>query len=181
MCNIHWRPDFFDDIPEPAPRPRPQLKWVIPVDAAQLGASLEGYRDQLPAITTLRLCHRFGGGALSQLPQEILDHIVSDVHRTATAAVQLKWKQTFACFQGRCSRLYHATNSPVDDDDIWLDYFGVDDDHSDEALNPDDYTAEEKAEMIDDYEQSHGYDSWPEWQVYAEQSSYPQTYADFHR
>lgn len=46
----------------------PSLVWAMPVDIVELGASLEIYSAQLQQATTLRLCHRFGGGALSKLP-----------------------------------------------------------------------------------------------------------------
>jgi hypothetical protein len=79
MCYISWRPDDYDEPRSPGLRPVPQLRWVIPVDIVELGASLEAMQEQHPQVTTLRLCHRFGEGALPTLPQEILDYIIDNV------------------------------------------------------------------------------------------------------
>jgi hypothetical protein len=86
----------------PLPRGRPRLVWVIPVDMGELGASLQAISFSMPQTTTLRLCHRFRGGPLSRLPQELLEQIVDEVQQKAKAEQRPKWYQDSVCWQGTC-------------------------------------------------------------------------------
>ncbi|KAH7090449.1 hypothetical protein FB567DRAFT_589847 [Paraphoma chrysanthemicola] len=163
MCFInHLPPDYMDEPASPGPRPAPQLKWVVPVDIVALGASLEALLKQTQQITTLRLCHRFGNTALSSLPQEILDQIISETYRTAKLSCLPKWDQKFRCFQGRCNRDYHEHSHDLTTEYLWRSNYverrnGV---YEGEALNPDDYTEEEKREMVEDQIEEDEYESW---------------------
>ncbi|KAI8934640.1 hypothetical protein NX059_008333 [Plenodomus lindquistii] len=154
MCYIRVRPNDYDDYPElPDPKPRPQLKWVIPVGPVDLGASLQGYSAHLIQATALRLCHRFGDNPLSRLPQEVLDQIVTELHRMETTDCQSVWKRAFDCFQGNCVRRHHTLSccSEDHDEELWHRLFGAGGVHSQDALDPADYTSEQKAEMLDEY------------------------------
>lgn len=158
MCYIHYNPeeDYYDDIPEPGPRPLPRLTWAVPVSIAQLGASLEAYNALVPTMRILRLCHRFDNGPLSTLPQEILDLILTALYQSARKDTRQKWITRFLCFQGRCSRSQHI----LDDDDLvkdlWRDFSTNTDNRCpthrrEEDLNPDDYQIEQKREMVAEY------------------------------
>ena len=133
----------------PSPRPAPRLAWAAPVDIIELGTSLEAYERQLPAVTTLRLCHRFGDGSLSQLPQEILDHVVSEVHQEDKAAIKPKWERNFACFQGRCTPAQHFEPNQIKR--IWAQ--NADDilDDEESTLEARSYTTGEKTKMVEDF------------------------------
>nr|GFD59780.1 hypothetical protein [Tanacetum cinerariifolium] len=77
---LHYRPDLedLDEPPDllPVPRSYPRLTWAVPVDAAELGASLETIEALSPQIQMLRMCHRFGRAPLSTMPQELLDIVI---------------------------------------------------------------------------------------------------------
>ena len=119
MCILHHRSDLQDygelDDLEPVPRSLPRLTWAVPVDAAQLGASLEAFKALAPQENTLRLFHRCARSPLSTLPQEILDSIVMMLYRSTREATVKRWDDTFRCFQGRCRPLDHLQ---MDDEKI---------------------------------------------------------------
>ena len=146
MCHINWPssewefPDSFLDI-----RASPRLAWVAPVDVVELGASMEAYCKQLRQVHTLRLCHRFREGPLSQLPQEILDYIISHLHYMEKTAIQPKWKMSYACFQGTCTKEQHF---PPHSEAWWEAWNAI---IGDDELDPDDYSEEEKASMVEDW------------------------------
>lgn len=155
MCCINWRPGEYDYSPRsPGPRPLPQLKWAIPLDPVKLGASLEAFYNQLPRITTLRLCHRFSTGPLSTLPQEILDHIISKAHQLEQTDVERKWEKKFCCFQGRCTRADHLEPNMLNIENAWHLMFTYGkcgcgcEGRVGGPLDPYDYTTEEKEEMV---------------------------------
>ena len=75
--------------------------WSIEISPDQLGAHLEAYINALPAITTFRLCNRYGKGKkvqlfatclprrlmlttlqchITRLPTELVEEIVGLVH-----------------------------------------------------------------------------------------------------
>jgi hypothetical protein len=153
MCFIHWTPETWEwEAPSPPPRPLPRLAWATPIDIEKLGSSIEAYERQLPAITTLRLCHRFGDGPLSQLPQEILDQIVSNVHQREISECKPKWERNYACFQDSCTTGQHL--EPWLINELWDEVFVMggdllEDEESD--FDPDVYSAEEKASKVIDY------------------------------
>jgi len=157
MCYLHWTPDDEEfDFSNPGPRPFPRLTWAVPVDAAELGASIKAYAEQLPQINALQLCHRFGGQQLSVLPQEILDHIVKMLYQSGRQASMQEWVSKFACFQGRCTRMQHLEFDDSHIEELWNMFFnntqGFCARHKQEQdLDPDDYDIEEKREMVCDY------------------------------
>ena len=102
MCMLNFSPYDSEGPDYPLPRGRPRLAWVIPVDMAKLGASLQAINDTMPQTTILRLCHRSRDGPLSRLPQELLEHIIDDVQRAERASNQPKWYQDSVCWQGTC-------------------------------------------------------------------------------
>jgi len=119
MCILHHRPDLqeygeLDDL-EPVPRSCPRLTWAVPVDAAQLGASLETFEALAPQVNTLRLCHRFGHVPLSTLQQEILESILGLLYRSTREATVKRWNEALRCFQGRCRPFDHLQ---MDDEEI---------------------------------------------------------------
>lgn len=160
MCYLQYSLDEddydYDREYSPAPRPLPRLRWAIPVDAVKLGASLTAYEEQLPRTNALRLCHRFGDGLLSTIPQEILDLIVRKLYLSSRQAKLSEWDSTSKCFQGRCRRSHHVK---LDDDEVegmWNAFYnnqaGCCERHRrDEDLDPADYDNEEKRKMVDDY------------------------------
>jgi hypothetical protein len=155
-------------VPSPPPRPLPRLAWATPVDIVELGSSIEAYERQLPAITALRLCHRFGDGPLSQLPQEILDQVVSEVHEGEEAGSKPKWERNHACFQGICTTSQHL--SPELIEEIWDEVFVFGEllwDEEEAYTDPDSYSTEEKASMVMDYvDRNHiDFDDWP-WETH---------------
>jgi hypothetical protein len=155
--------------PSPVLRPLPRLTWAVPVDITELGASLEAYSNQLSQQITFRLCHRFGGGALAQLPQEIVDHIISDAHQLEKIALHPKWFQEFTCFQGRCTRGQHFVPYGVHTEDVWQSLFvdGYFSDDNGGPLNEDDYSAKERAVMVEEFI-NEGEDPWQElvWELH---------------
>jgi hypothetical protein len=153
MCYTHVLPESWYDYPQsPGPRAIPRLVWATPVDIVELGSSLEAYSDQLQANTTLRLCHRFGDGLLSKLPQEILDQIISVAHRMQKHKTRFKWKQHYLCFQGRCTGAHHFKPYGPLTEEAWH-YLFVDEMSSNGKLieKPSDYTEKQRLNILEDY------------------------------
>ncbi|KAF2027553.1 hypothetical protein EK21DRAFT_91466 [Setomelanomma holmii] len=119
MCFPNYVPCDSDGPEYPIPRGAPRLAWVIPVDIGKLGATLQAFTDTLPQVTTLRLCHRFRNCTLSQLPQEILDHVIDHVRRAMRTQIRPAWKQDFICFQGICPPEEHYTTYDDRIEKIW--------------------------------------------------------------
>jgi hypothetical protein len=137
----------------------PRLAWVAPVDVLDLRSSIEAYERQLPTINTLRLCHRFGDSPLSQLPQEILDHVISDVHLEDKAEIKAQWDQHFACYHGDCTTGQHL--DPMLIEEIWdLVCEALWDD--DESADPGSFSDEERTRMVVEHMDNHpyGYDEY---------------------
>jgi hypothetical protein len=155
MCYINWRPDYWDEPQHPEPRPLPRLTWATPVDIIELGASLQAYSNLIPQVTTLRLAHRFGGGPLSTLPQEILDHVISDAQEMEKDKVRPKWNEGYRCFSGRCTRGSHHVASEQHTVRLWDELFGsgcgCGGGCGGLGLNSDDYDLEQKANMVVEY------------------------------
>lgn len=164
MCYINWRPDEYDPPTSPGVRPVPQLKWATPVDIVELGASLEAFLAQESQITTLRLCHRFGDGSLSQLPQEILDRIIADVRHAQEDLVRPEWDRKLRCFQGRCTRQQHLRFADPDYEDLWEMIFvdGCYGRYEGPPLNRVDFTEDQMKDMVDEELIEDGYHSWDE-------------------
>lgn len=161
MCFLDYRPDLedFDDPLEfgPVPRSYPRLAWAVPVDTAELGASLETFEMLSPQIRALRLCHRFANGPLSALPQELLDHIIGLMYLHTRGALVERWNNKFRCFQGRCTSVDHLEMDDEEIQDIWTALFS----HGDNAcchrnrhdgdFDPTDYGIEEKREIVEKF------------------------------
>ncbi len=101
------------------PQGVPRLAWAIPVDIAELGASLEAYEETLPQANALRICHRFRDCSLSKLPQEILEQIIDEVRQLARAKTLPKWRRDFTCFQGICLVEDHFEVYEKHVEDMW--------------------------------------------------------------
>ncbi|KAH7399003.1 hypothetical protein DE146DRAFT_514899 [Phaeosphaeria sp. MPI-PUGE-AT-0046c] len=163
MCYINWDPEMWEyDAISPGPRPSPRLAWSLPVDVVELGVSLEAFSTQLTQNTTLRLCHRFGHGSLTTLPQEILDQIISHAHETMKATLRGKWEQNYLCFQSRCSRYHHHNEywrPDIQDPKVAAAWF--------RAIRPDekleDFTDEGYLMLPEELTESDDEDCEPEW------------------
>ena len=133
----------------------PRLTWATPVDFIELAASLQAYSNLMPQVTTLRLAHRFGGGPLSSLPQEILDHVISDAQEMEKNEARPKWEKSYLCFSGRCTTGSHHVTSEQHTVELWEDLFGsgcvCGDDCEDMGLNSEDYSTAQKTNMILEY------------------------------
>ena len=163
MCHTNWKPDAYEtEARTPGLRPVPQLKWVIPVDIVELGASLEARLKQRSQVKTLRLCHRFREGALSKLPQEILDYIISQTHQLEKAEILPKWYKALRCFQGRCTRGQHVYENSLQPEylfnTMFVECWGGG--YEGPPLDPQDYTEEETRDMVEDEIDENGYESW---------------------
>ena len=106
MCYLNYKSRHGEE-PTGLALPDPRLAWVVPVEATALAASLEAYANMDPAITTLRLAHRFGRGSLSKIPVEILEMIVDQAQQSERLQTSPFWRKTFACFRGICTDAQH--------------------------------------------------------------------------
>ncbi|KAH8717040.1 hypothetical protein GQ44DRAFT_829512 [Phaeosphaeriaceae sp. PMI808] len=148
MCHLGELFYRSDIPPDKSLNPPPRLVWAVPIDIVELGASLEAYSNQLLQVKILSLCHRFGGGPLSLLPQEIIDHIISDLHLIEKTALLPKWNNDFVCFQGFCRLVDHSLT-----DEIWYEVF-VDrrtGNYTGPLLKMENYIAAERAEMLQEH------------------------------
>ncbi|KAF1963081.1 hypothetical protein CC80DRAFT_487488 [Byssothecium circinans] len=163
MCWLH--PDVIreeyeylddEDPPPPVPRSLPQLAWTVPVNVVRLAANLQAYSNLLPAVTSLRLIHRFGDGALSKLPQEVLEMVIDEAQRSERVMTLPQVKKQYACFRGICENKQHYNFLPswtserwssvfVDNYHLGLDLLEID---NDGPLDPKDYTDDQKADMV---------------------------------
>jgi hypothetical protein len=126
MCRFNW---YFpgDDGPDfPLAQPLPQIEWTVPVDMARLGASLETYSRVEMSIKTLRLCHRFCQAPLSKLSQELLEHIIDQVHQADLQETLEDWNssQAHKCFQGLCKPEDHYDPYGPHTEKVWQYLFG---------------------------------------------------------
>ncbi|RMY14627.1 hypothetical protein D0868_01341 [Hortaea werneckii] len=89
------------------------LAWAVPVRPDTLGAHLEAYAAGIPAITALRLCHRFGTGPaahITRLPRELVLLIEEYVHAAnwhLRSRPDCEWRSSFTCFQAWCEPRKH--------------------------------------------------------------------------
>lgn len=161
MCFLHHRPDYeeYDHDPDydPVPRSCPRLTWAVPVDAAELGASLEAFETLAPQIQTLRLCHRFGRVPLSTLPQEIFNLIISTLYQSTREGVAKRWNDKFRCFQGRCVTVDHLHMDDGEIENLFMSLFPYQDAPCCDRhrrvgdFNPADYEIGEKREMVEEF------------------------------
>lgn len=123
MCVLNYTP-YDSEGPEfPLPQGRPRLAWVLPVDMGELAARLQAILITVPQTTTLRLCHRFRGSALSRLPQELLEQIVDDIQQDAFADCRPGWYQDSVCWQGTCLPEDHYSVYNEDLEKLWRKIF----------------------------------------------------------
>ncbi|KAI6896233.1 hypothetical protein KC318_g10666, partial [Hortaea werneckii] len=89
------------------------LAWAVPVRPDTLGAHLEAYAAGVPAITALRLCHRFGTGPaahVTRLPRELVLLIEEYVHAAnwhLRSKPDCEWRSSFTCFESQCEPRKH--------------------------------------------------------------------------
>ncbi|KAK5729538.1 hypothetical protein LTR17_011841 [Elasticomyces elasticus] len=106
---------------------RAGLAWGTPIKPDQLITNLAAYKRTLPALTTLRLAHRFGQGPqahITKLPVEMLlliEDFVIEARRD-TNVWDDGWDpydtaSNFACFESRCAPSHHW----VEPEDLWDD------------------------------------------------------------
>ncbi|KAF2093216.1 hypothetical protein NA57DRAFT_81553 [Rhizodiscina lignyota] len=94
------------------------VTWAIPVPITHLGAGLEAHLESKPAITALRLCHRFGQGDnvfIIKLPQELFDQVIDEVLCESREASLKEWEANFTCYENRCHLLDHLHDSEYDE------------------------------------------------------------------
>lgn len=161
MCFLHHRPDHeeydYDPEYEAAPRSCPRLAWAVPVDAAELGASLEAFEALMPQVQTLRLCHRDGRASLSTLPQEIFDLIIGILYRSTRKDVAKRWNEKFRCFQGRCVTVDHLKMDDEEIEGLFTSLLPYQDDPCCDRhrragdFNSADYEIAEKRDMVEEF------------------------------
>jgi hypothetical protein len=132
----------------PLPRGRPRLAWVIPVDMAELGASLQAISNTMPQVNVLRLCHRFRDSPLSRLPQELLDQVIGDIQQSAKADCRSEWYQDSVCWQGTCLPEDHFSIYNEDLEKLWQRIFVEKAYGGTQDLKTEDVTKEKKVEMV---------------------------------
>jgi hypothetical protein len=149
-------------------RARTRLTWTVPVSIVALAASLEAYSNLEASTHFLKLAHRFGSGSLSRLPYEVLIMIMDEVQQIETQRVQPKWDKAFRCFEGKCDHRDHSNFRPYGPrvEKKWrqlfakphsMDLFG-------EVLDPEEYTEDEKSEMLEDWEAEYGSYNGDDWE-----------------
>ena len=77
-----------------------RLTWAIPVEAHILGASLEAYVESKAAITTFKLCAKYGNPSvtpLSTLPAELLNFVAGYIERHFFDERTQEWKEATNC------------------------------------------------------------------------------------
>ncbi|KAK4902533.1 hypothetical protein LTR27_000470 [Elasticomyces elasticus] len=106
---------------------RAGLAWATPVKPDQLIIHLATYKLTLPALTTIRLAHRFGTGPqvhITRLPVEILlliEDIIVEAQRKEYYDDEKMMshpediESDFACFESKCEPRHHW----VEEDNLW--------------------------------------------------------------
>jgi len=89
------------------------LTWAVPVRPDLLGSRLEAFKQILPQLQTLRLCHRFGKG-----PSVFITRLPTEVERMIERCVPLEcsgiWQDSFMHFEKRCEPLDHVEDGYFD-------------------------------------------------------------------
>ena len=95
------------------------IVWAMPVKPDLLGRQIEAYAAALPALNSLRLCHRFGHGPnvnITKLPAEIMLIIEDEVfahHCQGTGWGE--WEEAFQHYESRCAPIDHLFDDrPLD-------------------------------------------------------------------
>ncbi|KAF2498026.1 hypothetical protein BU16DRAFT_332256 [Lophium mytilinum] len=93
------------NLPNPKAQVISGVSWAVPVDIVRLAPHLEAYEEAKPAITALRLCHRFGAGPdahITKLPLELIEIIAELMQQESRLWKYLEWKEDYDCFQESC-------------------------------------------------------------------------------
>lgn len=91
----------------------------------QLGAHLKAYVDALPAISTLRLCNRFGTGDachVNRLPDELVELIEEHIIEVEREEALKIYSKALRCCEDSCEPLDHFTQEELYD--AYHSYFG---------------------------------------------------------
>lgn len=83
---------------------------ATPVRADLLGAHVQAYVNLLPAINTLRLCHRFGKGQnvmVSRLPNEIIGCVEECLMEFERVKLRGTWAKELKCWEACCKAMDH--------------------------------------------------------------------------
>lgn len=89
---------------------------AAPVEVDLLGAHLETYVSLLPAVNTLRLCHRFGQGqhaAITRLPVELIVYIEELLTANERVYALQQWRTDFYCYKQLCEPEDHLTEKQM--------------------------------------------------------------------
>ena len=99
-----------------------RLTWAVPVKPDLLGKSLQAFKETLPTLRALRLCHRFGKGSkayITKLPIEVERIIEGFVPLCRSTLWQsFFWEENFNHFEKRCEPADHVEECYLD---IWED------------------------------------------------------------
>ncbi|KAI7461679.1 hypothetical protein KC357_g8677 [Hortaea werneckii] len=113
------------------------VAWAVPVKVEVLGAHLEAYINLQPTINTLRMCHRFGKGdnvAITRLPVELLSEVEEYLVARERRKTRKAWNADFRCFQLKCQKRDHFSESELNDMAYWHCENSEDEDEVDEIM-----------------------------------------------
>jgi hypothetical protein len=82
-----------------------RTQWALPVRFEKLVAHMEAFEETLPAITTLRLCNRFGQGAnchIHKLPLELVELVGEFVVEPERERRLVVWSKMKKCWDRKC-------------------------------------------------------------------------------
>lgn len=97
------------------------ITWAVPLRPDDLCQHLQAYKEALPVLTALRLCHRFGKGKdvhVNRLPVEIEQAIEDIIFDTKLS--YSPYRAAFEHFESRCAPVDHLTGGY---DDIFEDAY----------------------------------------------------------
>lgn len=100
----------------------------MPVKVDKLGTHLQAYVETLPAITTLRLCNRFGTGPkcfINKLPTELIEQIEGLIVQSVREEHRKVWSKMYRCWTDNCEMLtdHHSVAEQFDLAHEHLGYF----------------------------------------------------------
>jgi hypothetical protein len=119
MCVFRYEYPDDDEPIDPLPRSNPRLLWTLPVNIIALASSVDAYRRTLPQVNTLRLVHRFRKGALSKIPEELLELIVRKTRNLELLSTTQYWTRLSLCFFGKCNPGHHYRLYGEHTDRLW--------------------------------------------------------------
>ncbi len=97
-------------------------KWGIPVGAAELGTRLEALAVDERAIAAFRACVHLSQGALSRLPNEMIDAVAEALrdHAPEAGSPSLEWENMIERAENRFNYLSHFTQQRLQEMHISL-------------------------------------------------------------